>query len=133
MIYLEKIHTIHRHEKILYQLLKERSPKQAISHKKMPSTQEHIAFINTNPYEAWYFIVNYDGYVVGSIYLSKQREIGLAIFNEYQRKGYGKIAVELLREKHAGKMLANINPDNEASIKFFTGLGFKLLQQTYEL
>lgn len=117
---------------ILYDLLSERDiEKVGISHKRMPSYEEHIAFIRSEPYQAWYLIE--DAGYVGSIYLTRQREVGLFIFIEQQGKGYGRLAIELLRAKHPGKLLANINPANCRSIRFFETLGFEHIQNTYAL
>ena len=60
----------------LYDLLKNRDPIANISHKKMPSYDEHVYFILSNPYTIWYTI-EYEGEKTGSIYLSKQDEIGI--------------------------------------------------------
>jgi RimJ/RimL family protein N-acetyltransferase len=118
--------------KVLYDLLTERTPEQSISHKKMPTFAEHSHFVMNQPYPEWYMID--DGGYVGSIYLTKANEIGISVFNKFQGRGYGKRAVRMLVDKHKGKrLLANINPLNERSIKFFTELGFKHIQQTYEL
>ena len=121
---------------LLYALLKERTPKQSISHKGMPSYEEHQAFIASVPYKAWYIIVTPDHPLpVGATYLTHQNEIGIFIFEEHHRKGYAKQAVEALMSLHRGNspFLANINPDNKASIAFFKKLGAQLIQHTYEI
>lgn len=122
----------------LYQLLSERTREQSISHVKMPTWAEHIAFIDSRPYLAWYLILVYESDIapdvptaVGTVYLSKQREIGIFLHKfDCQGKGYGKRAVQALMELHPGKFFANINEKNEASIKFFRNLGFRSLQIT---
>jgi len=115
---------------ILYQLLEERTPQQSISHKAMPTRREHENFIASKPYTAWY-LIEVDGEIVGATYLSKQREIGIFIFEAQRANGYGKKAVSLLMRKHPGKFLANIGPENGPSRSFFRKLGFELLQLTY--
>ena len=117
---------------ILYRLLGERTPDQSISHKGMPDYPEHVEFVESLPYKTWCFIhaPEEDGYV-GTVYLSKQNEIGVFIFNQYQRKGYGQEAVKVLMEANDGPLLANINPQNTASAKMFESLGFKHIQNTY--
>ena len=118
---------------VLYELLKERTPEQSISHKEMPSWDDHLDFIASRPYFAWYLIWA-DSDVVGAIYLTKQREIGIGIFKEFKSKGYGTEAVKKLMELHPGKFYANINPDNFASRMFFQEqFGAKLIQHTYVL
>jgi RimJ/RimL family protein N-acetyltransferase len=116
---------------ILYDLLSERNLEHSISHKRMPCYEEHVAFIRSEPYAHWYLIE--DAGYLGSIYLTKQREVGLFLFMEHQGKGYGAQAVELLRALHPGRLLANVNPANERSIRFFERLGFEQIQATYEL
>ena len=116
--------------KVLYELLEERTPEQSISHKKLPTFEDHEAFVNSNPYLVWYFI-EHDKVIMGSIYLTNQREIGIFIFKRHQAKGFGKVAVEALMEKHPGKFLANISPNNKESLQFFEDLGFELIQKTY--
>ena len=115
----------------LYALLAERTPEQSISHKRMPAWNEHCSFVDSKPYLAWYMICDH-GEVIGAVYLSKQREIGIAIFLAHQRKGYGRAAVQELMRLHPGNFLANINPKNEASIRFFESMGFTHIQNTYE-
>lgn len=119
---------------VLWALLKEREPHQNISHKAMPSWEEHIRFIESRPYEAWYFIfVPGAAAPVGACYLSKQNEIGIFLFHRHQRWGFGAAAVRALMDKHGPRRyLANINPQNQGSRWFFDRLGFKLVQHTYE-
>ena len=118
----------------LFRLLKSRDPRANISHRKMPSWNEHVRFVRSKPHKAWYLIKTQDG-VAGGIYLSKNDEIGLFIFKHYQGKGYGKKALTELMKKHTKvrKFLANISPLNARSRRFFEGLGFRHIQNTYEL
>ena len=124
--------------RVLYELLAERNPEQNISHKAMPSFDEHCAFVASKPYQAWYLIVDDTDVasapkVVGAIYLSKAREVGLFIFKRYQAMGYGKAALRRLNALHPGRLLANVAPGNGRSHRFFSDRGFKLVQVTYEL
>lgn len=123
------IHYMHVH--FLYDLLAERTPEQSISHKMMPTWEEHERFTCSAPYLAWYVIEDV-GYLRGAIYLSKQREIGVGILRKHQRKGYARAAVLELMRLHPGRFLANVNPKNEASRKLWESLGFNLLQVTYQ-
>jgi len=118
----------------LYQLLAERQPYESISHVGMPTIKEHEDFLNRKPYKGWYLIIQGEGNVVGSIYLSFQNEIGIAIFNRHRRNGYGKEAIKKLIEMYPNEryFLANINPINEKSEKLFQKLGFILIQHTYK-
>ena len=117
----------------LYELLKERDSRANISHKKMPSIKQHEKFIQSKPYSKWYIIQNYNK-EVGSIYLSKNNEIGIFLIKKNQSKGIGFNALKLLMEKNPKiRYLANVNPKNKKSIEFFKKNGFKLIQHTYQL
>lgn len=115
---------------MLFELLLERELHQSISHKSMPTFDEHCAFVSSRPYAHWY-AVEHDQRSVGAIYLSKQREIGVGIFKEHQRSGHAMAASEMLMIAHPGPFLANMNPGNTASARLFHRLGFGLLQMTY--
>jgi RimJ/RimL family protein N-acetyltransferase len=118
-------------EDLLYQLLAERTPSQSISHQLMPTLNSHRRFVRSHPYRAWYLILDGEERV-GAIYLTKEREIGVFVFEKFQRRGYGREAIRLLMRLWPGRFLANINPINEASIRLFQGLGFNHIQNTYE-
>lgn len=116
----------------LFNLLKERDPKANISHKQMPSYDEHVKFISSNPYTVWY-IVYFEGKKVGSIYLSKQDEIGIFLKRDYMGKKVGSQAIKILMKQNPRKrFLANIGPKNEESLEFFKKHKFQLIQYTYE-
>lgn len=141
MITLVNIYDEPTAEKVLYDLLLERTPEQSISHLKMPTYDEHVAFVRSKPYQAWYLILYQQvaeepmedvRQFVGATYLTRQREIGLFIFNAYQDKGFGSLALIEMRRRH-GEMLANISPYNTFSQRFFTKHGGKLIQLTYRL
>ena len=117
----------------LYNLLEERKPISYISHKKMPTYEEHVNFVKSSPYSKWY-IIEVDGKRAGTIYLTKQNEIGIFLNEGLQEKGIGSNALNVLIGKNPGlRYLANINPENKKSIKFFKKLGFTLIQYTYGL
>jgi RimJ/RimL family protein N-acetyltransferase len=119
--------------RFLYTLLRERNPKANISHKKMPTYEEHKKFVMSKPYSRWY-IIKYENKSAGSVYLTKQNEIGIFIKKEFQNKGIGKVALQLLIEKNPrSRYLANVSPKNLKSIEFFEKNGFNLIQYTYEM
>lgn len=119
--------------KFLYDLLKNRDPITNISHKKMPTFKEHKEFINSHPYTKWYIIL-FKKRKAGSIYLSKQDEIGIFIKKEFQNMELGTKSLNLLMKKIPRKRyLANVSPQNKNSQKFFKNNDFKLIQYTYEL
>jgi len=118
--------------KFLFELLKERDPKANISHKKMPSYTNHAKFIESKPYTKWYVILN-SKQKVGSIYLSKNNEIGIFLLKNFHGKNFGKTALEILMKKNPRKrFLANVSPKNKNSMDFFKKNGFKLIQYTFE-
>ena len=117
----------------LYQLLLEREHIVNISHKKMPTYNQHLKFLKSKPYTKWYIIWNNEQRV-GSAYLTKQDEICIAIKKEYQKEGIDKTALELvINQNPCQRYLANIAPKNIHSQEFFKKNGFKLIQHTYEL
>lgn len=122
---------------VLYELLAERPPEANISHREMPTPEQHRQFVHRRPYEAWYFIEGPVGGgpngIVGAAYLTKQREVGLFIFSQHRGKGHGRLALEELRRLHPGRILANVAPSNARSLRFFEAAGAKLIQYTLEL
>lgn len=73
---LIKVKRNNEHAIILYDLLKQRTHK--ISHKSLPSFNEHLAFIINHPYRAWFFI-GVNGSYIGSIYAYKNNGIGVSV------------------------------------------------------
>lgn len=145
MIQLINVYDEPTAEKVLYDLLLERTPEQSISHRKMPTYAEHQAFVRSKPYQAWYLIRGYrflrnvdpinppivdDGFI-GNTYLTHDSEIGLFIFNKYHAHGFGSAAINAMRRLHPVDMLANISPHNTVSQRFFAKHGAKLIQCTY--
>ena len=119
--------------KFLYQLLSERDEHTNISHKVMPTFNQHIRFVKSKPYSKWYIIIM-DDKKVGSVYLTKINEMGIFLKKEFQRNGIGNETMRLLMNLNPkNRYLANINPRNRKSIDFFKKNGFHLIQYTYEL
>lgn len=117
----------------LYELLEDRPEEANISHREMPTWDEHISFIESRPYEAWYLIVGEVPDILGTVYLTKNDEIGISLFSRYRGAGLAKGAISLLMEKHPrDRYLANINPRNAHSIRMFESMGFRHIQNTYE-
>lgn len=111
------------HLRLLYDLLEEREPEQSISHKRMPTMVEHCNFVDSNPYMGWFLIEAVDSFV-GACYITHQRELGISIFKQHRGNGYAKESLRMLMSRYPGRHLANINPQNVASIGMFTSLGF---------
>jgi RimJ/RimL family protein N-acetyltransferase len=118
--------------KFLFDLLKERDPRANISHKKMPTYSQHTKFIKSKPYSKWYIILK-SKQKIGSIYLSKNDEIGIFLSKKFQGKNVGNFVLnELMKKNPRKRFLANVNPKNKKSISFFKNNNFKLIQYTFE-
>lgn len=118
----------------LYEILRERldEPQTNISHKALPTFEEHMVFMRSSPYMAW-FVVTMDGLPVGATYLTRQREIGLYICRDFREQGIGREVVAEMRARFPGPILANVNPENVKARQFWERMGGKLLQVTYAL
>jgi len=117
----------------LYELLKSKDPNANISHKKMPSYDEHVKFVMSKPYTNWY-IIEYDKKNTGAIYLSKQDEIGISINNDYEYDQIAETALKLLMKLNPRKRyLANVSPKDKNSQKFLLKNGFTGLEYVYEM
>lgn len=115
----------------LYALLAERPKYACISHKKMPTFEDHLKFVQSEPYSEWFSIYHGENWV-GSFYVTKDNEIGIGVLNKFSGKG---IAFDILKRyiSHHPKVrfLANINPKNSRSKHLFQKLGFTHIQETY--
>ena len=106
----------HTDVEFLYELLKQRKNYENISHTKIPTFKQHVKFINSIPYSKWYVILC-DSEKIGSIYLSKQNEIGIHIKNNFDNlesclefkknceKSRDAIVTELAKFKSEGKQI----------------------------
>jgi RimJ/RimL family protein N-acetyltransferase len=118
--------------RFLYNLLKERDPNVNISHKKMPTYSEHVKFVKSKPYTKW-CIIESGKQKVGSIYLSKNDEIGIFLKKRFQGENIGQQSLWLFMKMNPRKRyLANVSPTNTVSQKFFKKNDFRLIQYTYE-
>ena len=117
--------------KFLFDLLKQREGIVNISHKSLPTWEEHVEFIKNNTYQSW-DIIWVDNVRIGNIYLSDRDEIGIFLDKKSQSNGYGSIAInEFMKKNGKKRYLANINPTNYKSIQFFGKHGFIHIQNTY--
>ena len=116
----------------LYEILKNKDPNANISRKKMPSYDEHVEFVMSKPYTNWY-IIECDKKNVGTIYLSKQDEIGISINNDYEYDQIVKTALKLLMKLNPRKRyLAKVSPNDVRSQEFLLKNGFTGLENIYE-
>ena len=110
----------------LYELLKERDETINISHKKLPTYEEHSNFVKSNEYDGWYIIL-IDSKKVGHIWINSESYIGTFIKKEYQKIGFGAEAFKKLRELHKRqKYLGRVNPKNTQSKILLEKFGFEL-------
>ena len=117
--------------KFLFDLLKQREGIVNISHKSLPTWEEHVEFIKNNTYQSW-DIIWVDNIRIGNIYLTDRDEIGIFLDKKFQSNGYGSIAItEFMKKNGKKRYLANINPTNYKSIQFFGKQGFVHIQNTY--
>ena len=119
---------------ILWALLAEREPHVNISHKEMPTWDEHKRFVEGRPYYDWRFI-EVDGVIVGSVYLTYGVELGIHLFKVNQGLGYGPRAIQSMMQVNGlnRRYLANVAPGNEASKRMWEKLGFTKIQETFAL
>jgi len=118
--------------RFLFGLLRERDPKISISHRVIPTYKKHVDFVLSKPYSKWYII--YDKKKkVGSIYLSKQDEIGIFLKKGISNNKIKQIVMEqLMKMNPRNRFIANCNPKNKVGIQFLKKNGFKLIQYSYE-
>lgn len=127
---------------VLYALLQQRPVVSRISHQEMPTYQQHIAFVHSRPYRMWW-LIRVDGEFVGDLHATHLNEIGVFLFQRHRGKGYGAQAVKLFMARHrplvaipakrVRRWLAHIAPENDAGAGFFRKLGFRLVEQTWQM
>ena len=116
--------------RFLFNLLKERDPKANISHKKMPTYDEHVKFVLSKPYSKWYIIFERNK-KIGSVYLTKADELGLHLKKEYFRESLLKEILESLMKSEPNKRFVfNVSPRNKKFMKFLQKNGYVISQQT---
>lgn len=119
------------HLDLLRRLLIQRPKYMNISHRRVPTPQDHRRFVRSKPYRQWSF-VRVDGRIAGAIYLSKLNEIGFFLFRAHRGKG---LEAEILRtyltRMRGRRLLANVSVNNPSYARLFRGLGFRPIQNTY--
>jgi len=117
----------------LFNLLQKRDSKVNISHKKMPTYNQHIKFLKSKPYSKWYIII-LEKQKIGSIYLSKQNEIGIFLMKSCDVDDIRlKSLITLMKKNPRKRYLANVNPNNKKLISFWKKNNFSLVSYSYEL
>ena len=115
--------------------MSERKQFENISHKKLPSYNNHVKFIKSKPYAKW-LLIECREKILGSVYLSKNNEIAIWIkkdIKDYKMKIRKKILEEIITKFTRKKYLTNINPRNKKIINFYKKNGFKLIYSTFQL
>ena len=116
----------------LYKLLEKRNPDLNISHKQMPTLDEHKKFVLSKPYTNWY-IIKKNNDKIGAIYLSKNDEIGISILENFEFYEIAKESFKIIMELNPRKRyLANVSPKNKNSQEFLERNGFMGLEYVYE-
>jgi len=110
----------------LYDMLKRRKPEENISHKRMPSYEEHMIFCESKPYKEWNVI--YDGIKkIGNVYITRLNELGFHLVSSKDS------VIDFIFSFYAGiARYANVSPKNTKLKKILTSIGYKLIQHTYE-
>ena len=122
----------------LYELLSERKSYENISHKKNPTYAKHIKFVISKPYAKWYIIYSRME-KIGSIYLTKQDEIGIhfkeSLHPTLKPKStlYLQVLKIIMKKNPRKRYLVNISPRNTWMKNFLKNAGFELIQHTYEI
>ena len=138
MIKLEEIKFTKEHFQITYELLKQR--KHFISHRSMPSYEEHCNFIRSKPYRYWY-LVKIDNQFIGTLYLSIFNTIGINI-NEPHIAIVGDLIKKIV-ETHEplkeikstinSKFTINVPITNEKIINELEKIGLSRIQISYSI
>lgn len=131
---LVDVYDVEEAAKLLYEFLSLRPKNVNIRHNKLPPFPRHLAFFRSKPYKSW-FLIKACGEYIGATYLTKKDEVGIFLLKRHQGKGRGRRAMKLLLERHpeVGTFVANISPRNPRSMDFFSALGFRHIQNVFEL
>lgn len=123
----------------LYELLLSR--KYTISHRTLPSIEEHTSFVSSHPYRVWY-IVTMDNRSIGSFYLANDNTIGINLINcdnvdnvasviRYVKEAYTPLPA--IRSIRTQAFAVNVPPENTVLQNSLVALGAELLQVTYSV
>lgn len=147
MISFRDVHSLNGAVDLLWALMLTRSREEArhtnISHREMPTFEQHLEFVRSKPYYLWFIIFAPAVGPIGAINVTERNEIGIVLDPRYRGRGWGRESVQHLLKvypplpaipsKRPGHFVANINPKNEASIRLFTSLGGVHISNTYKL
>ena len=137
---LEEIVPTKNQEVILFNLLAER--KYNISHKKMPTFDEHLDFVRNRPYRGWWLIqdLNDSSKILGSVYLNDDNSLGLNIdleqvsfsasFFTQKLKSFIK-PKDYQPSKIYGDFFYNVSPFNKVLIDWLRDSGYFESQRSF--
>jgi len=113
--------------------------KHNISHKLLPSFDEHEYFVLNNPYRIW-FMINFKNVSVGNIYVQYDNSIGLNIDDNIEEHDLIEILsllfekVEPLKEAPSlrfGQFYFNVPSSNKKMQSKLTRLGYVEVQRSF--
>ena len=123
---------------VLYSLLKKRT--YSISHRKLPTFEEHKNFVECNPYRCWY-IVKVSSEALGSFYIKDDNSIGMNLIEptiflveqilDYVRKNFEPNPEDpsIIPDYY----YINVPEKNKKLISILEDLGEKRLQVSFRL
>ena len=125
------------HNKLLYEFLRKR--KFNISHKNLPTYQNHINFVENNPYRKW-FLISLNFEIIGSIYILYDNGIGIdipktnyKIVGEILKIVFFKIKpLKAVASIRTNNFHINVASKNNSMHKFIIDSGGVLKQHSFE-
>lgn len=121
----------------LYLLLKNRS--YMISHKFLPSFEEHKSFVSNYPYIAWYLLYKNKS-ALGSFYIHTDNSVGINLIEKYEendvcniigyiQKNYSPLPP--IKSVRRGVFFMNVASENTELIKVLQNLGKTEFQSSF--
>jgi len=136
-IKLQRIIPTNEQIALLYEFLENREFN--ISHKSMPSMDQHDSFVRNHPYRGWWLIYNADNssQVVGSVYVSFDNSVGINMemdkieftveyFTEILKKEINPLPPE--SSKRFEDFFYNVSPKNNDLINWLSDCGYLVSQ-----
>jgi len=122
----------------LYTLLKNRA--YGISHKELPSFEEHENFVRNNPYKHWFMVIK-NTKAIGAIYLNYDNSIGInivsmseKIMSECINFAINNFSPEAEKKSKISKdMFINVHARNYEMIEVLKKMDMKPIQLSYRL
>ena len=138
-IFLEKVVATSEQVKQLYSQLKRRIHK--ISHNKLPSFDEHVKFVENNPYREW-FVIKRKEIDIGNLYVQFDNSIGLYCdedISSSQLKELLKLLMDNIKplesilSVRSGNFFLNIASTDVEIQRKLTSIGYIEIQRSYAL